>query len=112
MCAWVPLLIIMGSPAGAGSRSTAPGGAGATLMRQGKERQFVKRESVRLSNSLGKQLGTEVTAGTQQARKETLLELAAADPTGVGTDVERRNHLTGSVVHRDGDRTQPLLELL
>ena len=74
-------------------------------MRQGKERQFVKRESVRLSNSLGKQLGTEVTTGTQQAGQETLLELAAANPTGVGTDVESRDHLAGSVVYRDGDRT-------
>ncbi|MNC63791.1 hypothetical protein D3C75_1139420 [compost metagenome] len=30
----------------------------------------------------------------------------------MGTDVERRNHLAGSVVHRDGDRTQTLLQFL
>ncbi|MNP46024.1 hypothetical protein D3C76_1399950 [compost metagenome] len=30
----------------------------------------------------------------------------------MGTDVERRDHLAGSVVHRHRDRTKPLLQFL
>ena len=83
----VPRFIIMGSSSGAGSKSTAPENAAATLMSQGKERQFSKRDSVRLSNTLGKQLRTEIATGTQQTGQEALLQFIAADPPRMGADV-------------------------
>lgn len=97
--AW-PLLIIMGVIVRRDRGSTAPDDAAATLMIRGKERQFDKRNSVRLSNSLGKQLRAEIAAGTQQTGEEALFQLIAADASGVGADVECRHYLAGCVIHR------------
>jgi len=79
--------LLLGSSPGNGARTAAPDDAAATLMIQGKERQFDKRDSVRLSNSLGEELRAEVATRAQKARQETLFQLVAADSAGVGTDV-------------------------